>query len=422
MVTVAQEMQPLIKALFGSASPVRIQFWDGSSVDAGSPQHSALALTVNSVDALKRIVWAPGELGLARAFVEGDIDADGDVVELITALSRSDTTRTTMVRSVPAMTGAIRRLGLLGLPPSAPDIEYQPPLWNPHSTQGDAAAISHHYDVSNEFYSYVLGESMTYSCARFASPDFTLAQAQAAKHDNICRKLGLDQLDEPRLLDVGCGWGSMAIHAAATYGAQVVGITISEQQARLARKRVADAGVGDLVEIRLQDYRDLGSETFDAISSVGMSEHVGKGNLTEYFTLLKSSLQPQGRLLNHAISSIGGSKLSTRSFMYRYIFPGGELIDIGDSLHAMQAAGFEIRDVESLREHYAQTLKCWIANLESNWDAAVDDIGLKRARAWRLYMAASAVGFTDAGLNVHQSLGVVNAAGGASGMPSSRPV
>lgn len=418
MGSVAQRVSPLVNGLLGEP-PIRIDFWDGSSL---GPSDSDYALIVNSADALKHLMWAPGELGLARAFVAGHIDSQGDVVELITLLSHSDTTFANVVRSAPAMTNAVRSLGLIGPPPAAPEIEYQPPLFNPHSTKGDAAAISHHYDVSNEFYELVLGPAMTYSCARFAEPGFDLVQAQVAKHDNICIKLGLPSLPGAKLLDVGCGWGSMSIHAAQTYGAQVVGITISEQQAAYARKRVADAGVADLVEIRLQDYRDLGSEQFDAISSIGMSEHVGKSNLTQYFGLLRASLRPQGRLLNHAISSIGGSKLSSRSFMYRYIFPGGELIDIGDSLHAMQAAGFEIRDVESLREHYAKTLKCWIANLEAHWDRAVADVGLQRARAWRLYMAASAVGFTDAGLNVHQTLGVVNAELGASAMPWQRPV
>lgn len=417
--TAADQVKPLVDALLGE-SPINITLWDGSYL---GPESSEQALVVHDVNALKRIAWAPGELGLARAFVTGEIEAKGDVVELVLALSKTQQTNAaTMAKSVPSMLKSVKDLGVIGTPPSVPDIEYQPPLLNIHTLKGDASAISHHYDVGNEFYELILGSSMTYSCARFSKPSFDLTAAQDAKHDNICVKLGLPELEAPQLLDVGCGWGSMAIHAAKTYGARVVAITISESQAAKARERVEAAGVSDLVEIRLQDYRELDDEKFDAISSIGMSEHVGSGNLVEYFTLLRNSLRPQGRLLNHAISSIGGSKLSSRTFMYRYIFPGGELIDIGKSLEAMQDAGFEIRDVESLREHYAKTLRSWIDNLEANWDEAVELVGIERARAWRLYMAGSAVGFIDAGINIHQALGVVNDDTGASGMPAQRSV
>jgi cyclopropane-fatty-acyl-phospholipid synthase len=223
-----------------------------------------------------------------------------------------------------------------------------------------------------------------------------------------------------RLLDVGCGWGSMALHAAANYDASVVGITLSREQASLARRRVAAAGLDDRVEIRVQDYRDLGGERFDAISSIGMFEHVGKARTAQYFETLRAVLVPGGRLLNHAISEPGGSKLGRWSFFGRYVFPDGELLDVGDSVLAMERAGFECRDVESLREHYALTLRAWVANLESNWDAAVAEAGLARARIWRLYMAGSVNGFEDGGIGVHQVLGVVPAAGGASRMPPTR--
>jgi cyclopropane-fatty-acyl-phospholipid synthase len=261
---------------------------------------------------------------------------------------------------------------------------------------------------------------MTYSCARFADEEMDLTQAQASKHELICRKLGLPEQPGARLLDVGCGWGSMAIHAATHHDARVVGITISRPQAELASKRVADAGVGDRVEIRLQDYRELAGERFDAISSIGMSEHVGKPNLESYYRILHDALRPEGRLLNHAISSVGGSRLGRTSFIGRYIFPDGELIDVGDAVLAMERAGFEIRDVESLREHYDRTLRAWVANLEAHWEEAVGLVGEARARVWRLYMAGSAVGFADGGINVHQVLGVVQADRGASGMPPTR--
>jgi cyclopropane-fatty-acyl-phospholipid synthase len=289
-----------------------------------------------------------------------------------------------------------------------------------HSKGRDGQAISHHYDVGNEFYRLVLGPSMTYSCARFVADESSLEDAQAAKHESICRKLGLADRPGLRLLDVGCGWGSMAIHAATHHGASVVGVTISEAQAELARKRVADAGVADRVSIRIQDYRDLGDETFDAISSIGMFEHVGKQRVSEYFTTLHGLLAPEGRMLNHAISSIGGSRLGRRSFMGRYVFPDGELIDVGDVALAMEQAGLEIRDVESLREHYAKTLRRWIANLDANWEAAVAEVGTARARIWRLYMAGSACGFEDGGIAIHQVLGVRTGPAGRSGMPSTR--
>jgi cyclopropane-fatty-acyl-phospholipid synthase len=212
----------------------------------------------------------------------------------------------------------------------------------------------------------------------------------------------------------------MAIHAATHYRASVVGITISREQVEAARKRVSEAGVGDLVEIRMQDYRQLGAEQFDAISSIGMAEHVGAKRLDEYFSILHRALVPTGRLLNHAISSVGGSRLGRRSFVGRYVFPDGELIDVGTGVLAMERAGFEVRDVESLREHYAKTLRAWVANLEANWDAAVAAADVARARIWRLYMAGSAVGFEVGDINVHQALGVVQAASGDSAMPPTR--
>ena len=289
-----------------------------------------------------------------------------------------------------------------------------------HSERRDAKAISHHYDVGNDFYALVLGPSMTYSCARFVEPDTDLTAAQAAKHELICRKLGLPDRPGARLLDVGCGWGSMAIHAATHHDVSVVGITISEPQAEEARKRVAAAGVADRVEIRLQDYRRLAGERFDAISSIGMAEHVGRANIDRYFELLHAALTPRGRLLNHAISSVGGSRISPRSFIGRYVFPDGELLDVGDSVLAMERAGFEVRDVESLREHYTRTLRSWVSNLEDHWDQAVALVGPRRARVWRLYMAGSAVSFAAGSINVHQVLGVVPSPDGDSGMPRTR--
>ena len=212
----------------------------------------------------------------------------------------------------------------------------------------------------------------------------------------------------------------MAIHAASHHDVDVVGVTISQEQATYARRRVQDLGLEERVRIRLQDYREIDDGPFDAISSIGMSEHVGAERIDTYFTHLHGLLRPGGRLLNHAISSVGGSRLRKRSFAYRYVFPDGELLDIADSLRSMERAGFEIRDVENLREHYARTLRSWVANLQTNWESVVASVGERRARVWLLYMSGSINGFDDAGLQLHQALGVRNAPGGASGMPRTR--
>ena len=289
-----------------------------------------------------------------------------------------------------------------------------------HSKGRDAAAIRHHYDICDEFYRIVLGPAMTYSCARWEPGEATLEGAQRSKHDLICRKLGLQDRAQMRLLDVGCGWGSMALHAVKTYGAKTVAITLSPAQAIFARARAFEAGALQDVQVRLQDYRDVHGETFDAISSIGMFEHVGSKHMAEYFDGLFSLLVPGGRLLNHAISKPGGKKMRGPTFINRYVFPDGELIDVADVVRAMERAGFEVRDVESLREHYAKTLRAWVANLEESWDDAVKLVGEPRARVWRLYMTASANGFEEGAIAVHQVLGVRPGTDGTSGMPPTR--
>ena len=417
-VSATDVLGPIVHALLGDPPPLRIELWDGSSI--GPPDGGAGTLRVHSPDAFRRLLWSPNELGLARAYVVGDLDADGDIFELVAAVRGCmPEDRGELLRLMPTALRTARRLGVLRRPLPPPPEEARL-HGGRHSLRRDAAAIEHHYDVGNDFYRLVLGPSMTYSCARFVDEATDLTAAQRAKHDLICRKLGLDMIRGGRLLDVGCGWGSMAIHAATHYDVSVVGITISEAQAALARQRIAEAGLTDRVEIRLQDYRGIGTETFDAISSIGMSEHVGHGNLARYYEVLHAALRPTGRLLNHAISSVGGSKLGRSSFLGRYVFPDGELIDVGESVLAMERAGFEVRDVESLREHYVRTLRAWVANLETAWDEALAMVGEARARIWRLYMAGSAIGFTDNGVALHQVLGVVPTADGASAMPATR--
>jgi cyclopropane-fatty-acyl-phospholipid synthase len=417
---VAAAMRPVIEGSFGVAIPIRFEFWDESMLNP--PDRTVATLKFRSPDAIRRLLWMPNELGLGRAYVSGDIDLDGDLFDVVIAFRDAKPEVASAGRAwrvLPAAVIAAKRVGALGGPLAPPPEEARLRGWR-HSLKRDATAIGHHYDVGNDFYRLVLGPTMTYSCARFAQSDFTLEDAQTAKHDLICRKLGLHEHPGARLLDVGCGWGSMAIHAAVHYDARAVGITISTEQAALARQRVEEAGVADRVEIRLQDYRDLRGEQFDAISSVGMSEHVGHDKVDQYFETLRAALVPQGRLLNHAISSVGGSTLGSRSFVGRYVFPDGELIDVGDTVLAMERAGLEVRDVESLREHYARTLRCWVGNLESNWDQAVKLVGEPRAKIWRLYMAGSAVGFEDGGVAIHQVLGVLPSDTGNAAMPATR--
>ncbi|MHB8245918.1 MAG: class I SAM-dependent methyltransferase [Acidimicrobiales bacterium] len=429
--SVAEILQPLLTRLFGAEVPIRFEFWDGSS---SGPEASGSRALVHSPMALRRLLWAPGELGVARAYVAGDLDlesagGEGLFAPLSALLEAMAGRLPRALDMVVPLLSAGRRLHLFESPPSPPEVEVR--LSGPlragtlHSKQRDAEAIRHHYDVGNEFYRLVLGPSLTYSCARFETPQAPLEEAQASKHELVCRKLGLSAASgsaspRPRLLDVGCGWGSMALHAATHHGARVVGITLSPAQAGLARKRVEEAGLEDRVDIRIQDYRDLQGEQFDAISSIGMFEHVGKRRMSEYFTTLHALLEPRGRLLNHAISSVGGSKMRGHTFMNRYVFPDGELLDVAEVVGAMEAAGLEVRDVESLREHYALTLRQWLSNLEAHWDEAVTLVGAERARVWRLYMSASVNGFEDGGISIHQVIGVRPDQNDSSGFPLTR--
>ncbi len=409
----------------GPDAPVRFEDWTGKT---WGPTGAPVVVRFNSIDAVKHLVRHPGELGFARAYVSGAMDIDGDIWALLD-LKRD----LSGIRLTPAhVRDLLNVVGLDGLrhaPPVPPEEVAFGSRLRAHSRSRDRKAISYHYDVSNEFYRTVLGPALTYSCAVFESPTDSLEQAQANKHELICRKLDLQP--GQRLLDVGCGWGSMALHAARYYGVHVVGITISENQAWLARERVAEAGLSNQIEIRLQDYRDLNDGPYDAISSVGMFEHVGLANLKRYFVTLRGQLAPHGRLLNHQIGHKPSpprrfrrrpdTTLGRNSFIHRYVFPDGELHEVGVVIAAMQETGFEARHMESLREHYALTLRRWVTNLENNWDAAVAQAGEGKARVWRLYMAATAVNFANGHTQVHQILGVKTPMqgleSGRSGMP-----
>jgi cyclopropane-fatty-acyl-phospholipid synthase len=436
----AETLRPLVAALFPAGMPLEIELWDGSRLAPSGwepGEGTRVRLVLRSPDSLRYLVWAPGQLGLARAFVSGALDVEvegggrpGDGT-LRRALAQLHGAMVSRLPTAPGMILPLLRaavsLGAVGAPPAVPAAEVRlTSRFRPasiHTKERDAEAVRHHYDIGNDFYELLLGPAMTYSCARFERPDATLEEAQASKHELVCRKLGLAEPGHGRrlrLLDVGCGFGSMAMHAASRYDADVVGVTLSPAQADRARQRVREAGLDDRIEIRLQDYRDLGGERFDAVSSIGMFEHVGEKRMAEYFSTLYGLLAPRGRLLNHAISRAGGSKMRGRTFMNRYVFPDGELIDVGEVVLGMERAGFEIRDVESLREHYARTLEHWVANLEANWDEAVKIVGAQRARVWRLYLSASINGFEDGGIAIHQVLGVKRDQTGSSGMPGTR--
>jgi cyclopropane-fatty-acyl-phospholipid synthase len=286
-----------------------------------------------------------------------------------------------------------------------------------HSKGRDATAISHHYDVSNRFYEWVLGPSMAYTCACYPTADATLEEAQANKFDLVARKIGLRP--GMRLLDVGCGWGGMVMHAAREYGVKALGATLSEQQASWAQQAIERAALSGLAEVRHLDYRDVTETDFDAVSSIGLTEHIGMRQLPGYFEFLLSKLKPEGRLLNHCITRPDNTAPAANvgGFINRYVFPDGELEGPGYLISLMNDTGFEVRHEENLREHYAKTLAAWCANLDEHWKEAVAEVGEGTARVWRLYMAGSRLGFDRNQIQLHQVLGVKLTADGTSGMP-----
>jgi cyclopropane-fatty-acyl-phospholipid synthase len=427
-VTVADVVAPLVRATLGDGAPIRLRCWDGS--EFGAPD-APVRLNIKHRRALRRLLWAPNELGFARAYVAGDIDVDGDLWAGLEALEELAAPErgpgVTVNRDTKlALARAVVRLGVLG-PPPKPPVEEAHLVGHRHSKRRDADAIAHHYDVGNDFYRLVLGPSMTYSCAYWqdghsadGAGSNALDAAQEAKCDLVARKLGLRA--GMRVLDVGCGWGTFALHAARKYGAEVVGVTLSAEQAGYARERMRANDVADLVDIRVQDYRDVEDGRFDAIASIGMAEHVGADMLGQYTTTLFSLLRDEGRLLNHAISRRPGPAptFSRTSFIDRYVFPDGELQPLATMVEAIESAGFEVRDVHALREHYALTLRAWLANLDSAWDQAVAASSPARARIWRLYMAGSALAFRANRIGVNQVLAVKPSSRGRSGIPPVR--
>ncbi|MFF7974149.1 class I SAM-dependent methyltransferase [Streptomyces sp. NPDC007905] len=421
MADAASRLTSVAEQVLGAPLPVRIRAWDGSQ--AGPP--GTPILVIRNRRALRRLLFKPGELGLARAWVAGDLEVEGDLYTALDAMGgfvweRGEDARTlTQALRDPEVRAAGRELLMLAGPPipPAPPREEVRRRRHLHTRRSDKRAISHHYDVGNDFYEIVLGPLMVYSCAYWEDGG-TLESAQRDKLELVCGKLGLTE--GQRLLDVGCGWGSMAVHAAREHGVSVVGITLSQEQAAYARKRVADEGLTDRVEIRVQDYRDVADGPYDAISSIGMAEHVGSERYLEYARVLYTLLKPGGRLLNHQIARRPQRDESTYEvdrFIDAYVFPDGELAPIGSTVTQLERAGFEIRDVESIREHYARTLRQWVANLETGWDRAVRLTSPGRARVWRLYMAACALAFEHNRIGVNQVLAIRTPHSGASGLP-----
>jgi cyclopropane-fatty-acyl-phospholipid synthase len=408
----------VFEAIVGPDAPVEFRAYDGSS--AGAPG-SPVTITVRSPVAVSYLAQAPGALGLARAYVSGHLDVDGDMFTALSRLSKAQEMHVgwgDRIRLLQALGGP--KVLLPRIPPPPQEVRVSSRrlrVGRMHSKGRDANSISHHYDVSNRFYEWVLGPSMAYTCACYPTQDASLEEAQWYKHDLVARKLALKP--GQRLLDVGCGWGGMVMHAAREYGVKAVGVTLSEQQALWAQQAIKKAGLEDLAEVRHLDYRDVPETGFDAVSSIGLTEHIGKQNVPGYFTFLNSKLKVGGRMLNHCITrpDNAGPSIKKEGFINRYVFPDGELEGPGWLIGVMNDRGFEIRHEENLREHYAKTLAAWCANLEAHWDEAVAEVGQGTARVWRLYMAGSQLGFDRNVVELHQVLGVKLHADGSSGMP-----
>jgi cyclopropane-fatty-acyl-phospholipid synthase len=375
-----------------------VRFWDGSTVEA--TEANAPTFVIRSPQALAHALRAPGELGIGRAYVAGLIEVD----DMEAALDIVDTFEPPplSLRQQARLALAVLRACGLTRPPRPPAAELRL-RGERHTIARDRAAVRHHYDVGNEFFSLFLDRSMTYSCALFSRGATTLEEAQEAKLELVCTKLGLKEGE--RVLDVGCGWGSFAIHAAQHHGVRVLGVTLAERQAELARERVQEAGVADRVEIRIADYREVVEDPFDAIVSIGMVEHVGEERIDLYASRLASLLRPGGRLLNHGIAKLKDFDTPDEGpFSERFVFPDGVPLPLSRIELALERAGFVTRHVEGLPEDYAETLRHWIERFDGNYGRAVELAGVERGRIWRLYLRAARMGFQTGWASIYQVL------------------
>ncbi len=416
---IAARLEELARPLFGGALPFRLRAWDAS--EAG-PIGAPVAI-LRSPAALRRLLWAPGELGLAQAYVTGELDLEGDLQTALqsvwsTVRERGLAGRRVMAPLIAKAARTALALGVLGRPLPAPDSQAKL-RGRLHSKLRDRSAISHHYDLSNDFYALVLDPRMAYSCAYWTSdaPDYTLADAQRDKFDLVCHKLGLQP--GQRLLDVGCGWGSLSLHAAEHYGVRVTGVTLSREQQAFASRRAAADGLSDRVDIRLQDYRDVGDGPYDAVVSLEMGEHVGEANYPTYAAQLFRQCKPEGRLVLQQMSR-RGSHPGGGAFIESYIAPDMHMRPVGQTVALLESAGFEVRDVHALREHYVRTVDAWYATFEQRWDDVVALVGEEVARVWRLYLVGGGLAFAEGRMGVDQILAVRPGTAGSSGMAATR--
>ena len=390
----------------------RLELWDGRVVE---PDHAPLfTLTLRRPEALSTLMAGAPERAFGRAYVSGDIDIE-PLEPFMEAVGRAPLRR--LSAGWPRFAAAAMILGARPSVGTRSDAEAHL-RGRRHSRVRDAAAIHHHYDLPPEFYALWLDSTLTYSCAYFERPDVDLDTAQRGKLDLVCHKLRLQPGE--RLLDIGCGWGSLVLHAVRNYGVHALGITLSPRQVAFAQQRAAELGLGDRATFRLADYRDPPVGQHDAVASVGMVEHVGRRLLDSYAGAIHRALLPGGRALVHGITCRPAARNDRAGFINTFVFPDGELEDVSRVVRALDKSQLEVRDVENLREHYVLTLRHWVRRLESRWDEAVRIAGLRRARVWRLYMSGSIVAFRSASIAVHQTLAVRPAAGGRSGLPLTR--
>jgi cyclopropane-fatty-acyl-phospholipid synthase len=405
----AAMLQPLARQIFGGDLPVRLRAWDGS--EAGPDTGPVIVL--RSPLALRRLMWHPGELGLAQAYVAGELDVEGDITDGLRSVWRAIRERGTSGRRpasrLPAsgwLTAARTAIALRVPGPRPPAPTTQARIGGRlHSRSRDSAAISHHYDVPARFYQLLLDPAMAYSCALWTSgePGYTLADAQRDKLDAICRKLLLGP--GQRLLDVGCGWGSLSVHAAGSYGADVTAVTLASEQARFVRERLGREGIAGKVAVHNRDYRDIPAGQHDAVASVEMGEHVGDREYPAFCAQLYGLLKPGGRLLIQQMSR-GGVAPGGGKFIESYIAPDMHMRPAGETIRLLEDAGFEVLEVQSMRADYTRTIRAWLATFEARIDEVTALLGEESARVWRLYLAGSALAFDESRMGVHQILAV----------------